>query len=110
VLRSFPLTATNPPPDDCILFCKAKPEEGLVINTIFDEYQAASGQKINLDKSDMFFSPNISMEAKFLFQEKLPVKISDSINKYLGMPTHFGRSKEQDFSFIMDKIWSKLKG
>ena len=26
------------------------------------------------------------------------------------MPTHFGRSKEQDFQFIMDRIWNKLKG
>ena len=26
------------------------------------------------------------------------------------MPTQFGRSKEQDFHFIMDRIWSKLKG
>jgi len=50
------------------------------------------------------------MEAKQLFQGKLPVKISVNINKYLGMPTHFGLSKEQDFSFIMNKIWSKLKG
>jgi len=26
------------------------------------------------------------------------------------MPTQFGRSKEQDFYFIMDMIWKKLKG
>jgi len=26
------------------------------------------------------------------------------------MPTHFGRSKEQDFHFIMDRIWKKLNG
>jgi hypothetical protein len=96
--------------DDCILFCKANPEEGKAIKTILDQYQEASGQRVNLDKSDMFFSPNISLEAKKLFQDQLPVNISDCINKYLGMPTHFGRSKEQDFSFLMEKIWSKLKG
>jgi len=26
------------------------------------------------------------------------------------MPTHFGRSKVQDFNFLMDRIWAKLKG
>ncbi|RHN41063.1 hypothetical protein MtrunA17_Chr8g0361981 [Medicago truncatula] len=26
------------------------------------------------------------------------------------MPTQFGRSKEQDFKFIMDRIWKNLKG
>jgi hypothetical protein len=28
----------------------------------------------------------------------------------MGMPTHFGRSKDQDFNFIMDRIRKKLKG
>lgn len=58
----------------------------------------------------MIFSPNISQEFKIQFQEQLPVKISDTHNKYLGLPTHFGRSKEQDFYFIMDRVWKQLKG
>jgi hypothetical protein len=40
----------------------------------------------------------------------LQIQISDSIAKYLGMPTTMGRSKMQNFNFIMDKVWSKLKG
>jgi len=66
--------ATNAPPishllylDDCILFCKAKPEEGQAIKHILDIYQATSGQKVNMDKSNMFFSPNISPEYKEAF-------------------------------------------
>jgi hypothetical protein len=96
--------------DDCILFCKSRPEEGRAIKEILDQYQEASGKRVNLDKLDMFFSPNISMDFKKLFQKELPIKISNIINKYLGMPNHFGRFKEQYFSFIMDRIWSKLKG
>jgi hypothetical protein len=109
--------ATNAPPishllyaDDSILFCRANPEEAIVIMNILKTYQEASGQKVNMDKSEMIFSPNISMDSKKQFQEKLPVKISNSIHKYLGMPTQFGRSKEQDFNFLMDRIWKKLKG
>jgi hypothetical protein len=56
------------------------------------------------------FSPNISTNLKKLFQDNLPIKISENITKYLGMPTHFGRSKEHDFNFIMDRVWKKLKG
>jgi len=29
---------------------------------------------------------------------------------YLGLPTQIGISKKQAFSFIMDKVWNKLKG
>ncbi|XP_024628917.1 uncharacterized mitochondrial protein AtMg00310-like [Medicago truncatula] len=74
------------------------------------QYQEAYGQTINFDKSEMIFSPNISNDAKKEFYDKLPIKINDRIQKYLGLPTQFGRSKEQDFSFIMDRIWKKLKG
>lgn len=65
---------------DCILFYKARPKEGRAIKEILDQYQEASGKRVNLDKSDMFFSPNISMDLKKLFQKELPIKIS--INKY----------------------------
>jgi hypothetical protein len=96
--------------DDSILFCRAKPEEASTIMNILKIYQEASGQRVNMDKSEMVFSPNISQDNKNQFQAELPIKISDNINKYLGMPTHFGRSKAMDFNFIMDKIRNKLKG
>jgi len=96
--------------DDNILFCRARPEEAKTIMEVLRQYQEASGQKVNLDKSETIFSPNISVEAKKMFQENLPVRINDKITKYLGMPTHFGRSKERDFNFIMVWIWIKLKG
>ena len=44
--------------DDSILFCKAKPEECQELKQIFRRYEDASGQKINADKSSVFFSPN----------------------------------------------------
>jgi len=65
--------------DDSILFCRAKPEEAKAIMNIIMEYQKASGQKVNMDKSEMIFSPNISMEFKKVFQDILPIKIRDSI-------------------------------
>jgi hypothetical protein len=34
----------------------------------------------------------------------------DHFSKYLGQPTFIGRSKNQAFSFIQDKVWKKLKG
>jgi hypothetical protein len=58
----------------------------------------------------MVFSPNISSSTKELFKANLPINICDNINKYLGLPTQFGRSKAQDFKFLMDRIRKKLKG
>lgn len=69
-----------------------------------------SDQKVNLDKSEMIFNPNLKPDIKKDFQTKLPINISNKINKYLGLPTQVGRSKVQDFNFIMDKVIKKLKG
>lgn len=96
--------------NDNILFCKAKFVEANIITKVLKDYQQAFGQKVNMGKSEMIFSLNISMDFKKEFQRILPIKISASIQKYLGITTHFGRSKEQDFNFLMDRIWKKLKG
>jgi hypothetical protein len=96
--------------DDSILFCRAKPEEAAHLMAALKEYERASDQQINLSKSEMIFSPNLHQNIKQNFRENMPIQVSESISKYLGMPTTMGRSKIQDFSFIMDKVWSKLKG
>lgn len=96
--------------DDNLLFCKARPEEALAISNILQLYQRLSGQQVNMDKSEMVFSPNMSYDTKCSFQNHLPVQISNTIPKYLGIPTQFGRSKSQDFKYTMDRIWKKLKG
>lgn len=69
------------------LFCRAKPEEATTIMYALTQYQEAYGQTINFDKSEMIFSPNISNDAKKEFYDKLPIKINDRIQKYLGLPT-----------------------
>jgi hypothetical protein len=58
----------------------------------------------------MMFSHTTTQSIKDEFQQFMPIQISNNISKYLGLPTHVGRSKTQIFSFIMDRIRSKLKG
>jgi hypothetical protein len=96
--------------DDSIIFCKAKKEEAIHLKAIFDEYQRISGQQINMAKSEMTFSPNIQQAIKDEFKGVLPLSITNTILKYLGMPTQIGQSRRACFNFIMDKIKKKLKG
>lgn len=44
--------------DDCYLFCKVEVEEGERIQEILALFEKASGQKVNFDKSSIFFSTN----------------------------------------------------
>jgi hypothetical protein len=90
--------------DDSILFCRARPEEATNLMAALKKYEGASGQQINLSKSEMTFSPNLSHNIQQGFQDIMPIQISHTINKYLGMPTTMGRAKLQDFKFIMDRV------
>ncbi|MCI23774.1 hypothetical protein A2U01_0044956 [Trifolium medium] len=62
-----------------------------------------------LDKSELMFSCKVEARFKSSFTEWLPMKCSPKIAKYLGLPTHVGRSKKAVFSFLVDSIWKKLK-
>jgi hypothetical protein len=96
--------------DDSLIFCKSNKSEADHLLRVFEEYQRISGQKINMEKSEMTFSPHIQQHIKEEFHAILPFSITNNISKYLGMPTQIGQSRHSSFNFIMDKIRNKLKG
>jgi hypothetical protein len=77
---------------------------------VSEDYQRISGQKNNLDKSEMMFSPLMHHHITQELKEILPFTMTNSIDKYFGLPTHIGHSKHAAFSFIMDRVRKKLKG
>jgi len=96
--------------DNSLLFCWSDPKEARFILKTLQLYESISGQKVNLDKSEMVFSPGLREDIKKEFHNQMTINISTKIDKYLGLPTQFGRSKVHDFNFIMDKVVKKLKG
>ena len=44
--------------DDSVLFCRAKEEECQTILDLLATYERGSGQKINREKNNIFFSSN----------------------------------------------------
>jgi hypothetical protein len=96
--------------DDSLLFCRANIKEVKALNEVLQQYQKASGQLVNLNKSEMIFSHGVSTETKRDIRQILPIQEKDFFSKYLGLPTVIGRSKNQVFNFIQEKIWNKLKG
>ncbi|PNY14016.1 ribonuclease H [Trifolium pratense] len=96
--------------DDSLMFCRATTKEMSTIHNIIQTYQNASGQLVNLSKSEIVFSKGVSSDTKKEISSILPMPILDQFSKYLGMPIVLGRSKKQIFNFIQEKIWKKLKG
>ena len=96
--------------DDNILFCKASAGESRELKHILQKYEEASGQKINADKSSVFFSPNTTQEAKEEIFATLGPMQDSRHTKYLGLPSFIGRSKKQVFFILKERIGQKLVG
>jgi hypothetical protein len=96
--------------DDSLFFCRANIKEAQEIKNIITEYQEASGQLVNMNKSEIMFSKHTPPHLKATINQTLPMQRVDQFSKYLGMPTQIGRSKARVFDYIQDRIWKKLKG
>lgn len=76
---------------------------------VLQSYENASGQKINLGKSQLSFSRNVLSIIVDELTQLMGVKEVESYEKYLGLPTIIGKSKTQVFNFVKEKVWKKLK-
>ncbi|XP_058726136.1 uncharacterized protein LOC131597455 [Vicia villosa] len=75
---------------------------------ILNTYTEATGQEINLAKSEVFFSRKLSGPAQEDLARLMGVKHVMGTGMYLGLPSMIGRSKKAVFSFIKDRIWKRI--
>jgi hypothetical protein len=96
--------------DDSLLFCKANVEEWALIQEILSLYEKASRQKLNREKTSLFFSRNTKQETKEFILSIVGVTSSNSYERYLGLPPLVGKSKVSTFSGIQGRIWKRING
>ncbi|CAL8993016.1 unnamed protein product, partial [Prunus brigantina] len=96
--------------DDTLLFTKASVVNCSRMTHILDAYCAASGQLINLDKSNMYFSPNTPDHIKRSVCSVLKIKEADNPGKYLGLPSVWGSSKKEALGYIKERILKLIHG
>lgn len=96
--------------DDSILFARATLSECSKIANIISMYERASGQKINFNKSEVSFSKNVVPSKRGEILQILGVREVDRHQKYLGLPTIIGRSKNTVFQCIKGRVWKKMQG
>ena len=71
---------------------------------ILSDYEKALGQKINPDKSSVFFSPNTPSATNGEILNILGLMHDSRHKKYLGLPSLIGKSKSQVFAEIKEKV------
>jgi hypothetical protein len=90
-------------------FCKANSVEWRRLFKILGIYEAGSGQKINIQKTTIFFSRNTSAEKREEILSLSGLTEANRIDIYLGLLCLVGESRVQAFNSIKDRIWRKLQ-
>jgi ribonuclease HI len=96
--------------DDSLLFCRSSIMEWAIIQELLSNYERASGQKLNREKTSIFFSKNTKREAKEFILSTAGVTSSAHYESYLGLPALIGRSKVSSFSVLKGRIWERMNG
>jgi hypothetical protein len=91
--------------DDSIFFTRSDRKSVEALHNTLEVYCVGSGQKINKDKSNIFFGAICSEEVKNEVMQKLGIQTEDLKDFYLGMPTDVGRSPVSTFRYLFDRMW-----
>lgn len=83
--------------DDCFHFYMITDGETTSLSNILDTYGRASGQIINIQKSEVFFSYNTSNDMIHKIMYALEVIKIIGIGKYLGLTSLIGWKKKISF-------------
>ncbi|KAK9291995.1 hypothetical protein L1049_019947 [Liquidambar formosana] len=81
-----------------------------VILGCLNKFCAMSGQSINLSKSKIFFSPNISRGLAKEISTRSNIPLTADLGKYLGVPIIHKRVSKETYYYVLEKVQSRLAG
>ena len=93
-----------------MFFVKGDDRSTNTLKSVLETYCSGTGQKINLQKSSVFFGPHCDNNIKEKIKTKLGVHEETLQATYLGMPSWVGRSPTGSFNFLTGRLWKKLNG
>ena len=86
---------------DSMLLFKANVEGANVVSNLMDTYCSASGQLINNNKFSIFYIPEVVRDS---VKNTLNVQRESLSDKYMGMSTDVGHSKNRTFRYLRDHV------
>ena len=96
--------------DGSLLFFKANSVGANEVNQVLDIYCQATGQRVNYAKSSLYFSKGVPDSVRHDIKSVLNVPNETLNEKYLGMPSDIGSSKNGAFKYLKDRLWNKVQG
>jgi ribonuclease HI len=95
--------------DDSLLFCRANIAQWNSLANVLKIYEDASGQRLNNNKTSLFFSKNTPLADKEAIMALSGLQNSQNFDAYLGLPAMVGKSRTAAFRSIIDRVWRRLQ-
>jgi hypothetical protein len=96
--------------DDSIVFLEASATSLATLRGVLHDYEESSGQKVNLQKSSIFFGRGSHKNQRRSLMEVVGIVCEALSEKYLGLPTVVGKVKNGVFQHLPERSWGKVKG
>jgi hypothetical protein len=96
--------------DDSIVFLEASQSSFEALREVLRQYEECSGQKVNLQKSSLFFGKGCGQNIKVDLKNQIGIQCEALSERYLGLPTVVGRSKWGAFKHLTDRSRGKVSG
>jgi hypothetical protein len=80
------------------------------VSELLESYCQASCQRINLEKSSVFFSKGYPEVTHDIIKNKLNVQNVSLSEKYRGMPSDVGHSVNVASKYLRDWVWKQVQG
>lgn len=93
-----------------VLFAEATEENMRIIKRCLNQFEAESGQKVNLQKSQMFFSRNVQSDTMARIAGTAGIEITNNLGRYLGVPPIHGRVSKPLYASMLDRLDKCLGG
>lgn len=95
--------------DDLLLFGKATIEQIERVNKILKKFCDMPGQRINKEKTKVFFSKNTAEHTKRHLTHASGFRETRDLGKYLGIPLTGKTPRRKDYQLILDHVKTKLE-
>lgn len=95
--------------DDSLVFWEAKQQSCRNFMTFMKEFSKASGLSLNTHKSSLLFSANANDAIKAEIKRTMGMEEMKHSVQYLGIPTVWGKSKEEAVGYLKDRILRKFR-
>ena len=96
--------------DDSLLIGEANMDECRRLMEVLTQYEKASGQVINCQKTALFFSMNTRQEVQENIRSMFGAQVMTICEKYLGLPMIGGRSKVSTFKDLQERVSKRVMG